>query len=111
MTKNTLTTLVAYLNSHDIPELADVTAELNAEVAKNEAKRDANRQMYADAHDVVIAVMSETPMTVADIFSACENQLPEGFSKSKVQYGLLNIWSNEVVKIPNPKGVNTYRLA
>lgn len=111
MTKNTLTTLVTYLNAHAIPELADVTAELNAEVAKNEAKRDANRQLYAEAHDVVFSVMGENPMTVAEIYELCADQLPEGFSKSKIQYALLNTWSNEVVKISNAKAPNAYRIA
>ena len=113
MKKATLSIVYATLKSLPNPteEQIQATEEIGAEIAKDAEQKLAVREAYEVAHDAVIAVMSEAPMTLADIFSACEEDLPEGFSKSKVQYGLLNVWASEIVKIQNPKGVNTYRLA
>ena len=109
MKKNTIKSLVAYLNGADVPEIAEIKAELEAELAKGEAKAQANREAYAAAHDAVMSVLFDAPMTVKEIVAACGDELPEGFSASKVQYGLLNYWADEVVKIENVKGANTYR--
>ena len=111
MTKNTMMTLVNYLTNNDIPELADVKAEILAQYAKNEEKAQANRDLYAQAHDVVMGVIDETPRTVAEIYEACEDELPEGFTKSKLQYALRASWSSEVNKIENAKGANQYTKA
>ena len=113
MKKNTMQTLVAFLATQtELPaDVAIAADEMRAELAKNEAKAQANREAYSAAHDVVMAHVTNTPQTVAEIFTACETELPDGFSKSKVQYALLNYWADEVVKIENPKGANEYRLA
>ena len=111
MKKSTMKSLVAYLNGQNVPEIAEIKAELEAELAKGEAKAQANREAYAVAHDAVMSVMTSGLMTVQEIFDACADELPEGFSKSKIQYGLLNYWSNEVVKVENAKGANQYRKA
>ena len=109
MKKNTMTTIASYIKN--VPELANEYAELQAELDKNAAKAQANRDLYATAHDVVMAHLGSTPMTVTDLFAACESELPENFSKSKVQYALLNYWSDEVVKHENGKKAFTYTRA
>jgi len=109
MKKNTMTTIAAYIKN--VPELANEYAELQAELDKNAAKAQANRDLYATAHDVVMAHLGSTPVTVTDLFAACESELPEGFSKSKIQYALLNYWSDEVVKHENGKKAFTYTHA
>lgn len=111
MTKNMMKDLVKYLNGETIANIAEIKASLEAEIAKGEEKANANRALYASAHDVVMGVMSEKPMTVAEIFDNCSVDLPEGFSKSKVQYALTNYWKDEVIKVENPKGANEYRKA
>ena len=108
MTKNTLSTLVAYLTKNDIPELADVKAELLAQAEKNEAKAQANRDLYAAAKAVVLDAIDEAPKTVAEIYESCADNLPETFSKSKVQYALTNYWADEVTKHDNGKKPFTY---
>lgn len=110
MTKNTLKSLVAYLNGQTIDNFEEVKASLEAELAKSEEKAQANRALYAQAHDVVMAQMDETPKTIAELYDACKDALPEGMSKSKVQYALLNYWASEVVKANDGK-VNTYAKA
>jgi hypothetical protein len=110
MTKNTLNALVTYLTAHDIPELADATAELVAEQTKNIEKANANRELYDKSHDIVMAVIDDTPRTVAEIFDACTG-LPADFTKSKLQYALRAMWASEVNKIENTKGPNQYTKA
>lgn len=113
MKKATLITVYNTMRTLENPteEQAVAIQELEAEVNKDIAKKQAAREAYEAAHDVVIGVMSDAPMTVAEIFAACEDKLPEDFSKNKVQYGLLNYWASEIVKVENPTGANGYRLA
>lgn len=109
MKKNTMKSLVAYLNGETITNLDEIKAELQAELDKSEAKAQANRDLYATAHDVVMAHLTNKPQTVADLFTACKAELPEGFSKSKMQYALGNYWAEEVVKTQGK--VNEYTKA
>lgn len=104
-----MTTIANYIKN--VPELSNEYAELAAELSKNEAKAQANRDLYATAHDVVMSHLGSEPVTVGDLFTACEDELPEGFSKSKIQYALLNYWKDEVVKHDNGKKAFTYSRA
>lgn len=111
MTKTTLLTVASVLNSLDTTDEAIIAARdaVNAEVAKGEAKAQANREMYSEAKEAVMAVISvEEPMTVAQIYEACKDDLPENFSKSKVQYGVREYWADELVKHDNGKNAFTY---
>lgn len=108
MKKSTLSALVAYLNANPIAELADATADLNAEFEKNEAKAEANRALYASAYAPVMAVIDSTPKTVTEIFDACESALPAGFSKSKLQYAIREYWAGAVERHENGKEAYTY---
>lgn len=110
MKKSTLKSLVAYLNGETVANINEIKAELQAELSKGEEKAKANRDLYAAAHEAVMCVMSDTPMTVADIFAACEDKLPENFTKAKVQYALLHYWNDEVVKVENGRSAYQYRL-
>ena len=110
MKKSTLKSLVAYLNGETVANINEIKAELQAELSKGEEKAKANRDLYAAAHEAVMGVMSDKPMTVADIFAACEDKLPENFTKAKVQYALLHYWNDEVVKVENGRSAYQYRL-
>ena len=107
MKKNTLRTVADYIRN--IPELAAESAEMDAELAKGEDKARANRELYATAHDVVMSVLTEKPMTIAEWFAACADKLPDGFTKSKMQYAVREYLAAEVVKIEGK--VNEYRKA
>lgn len=106
MKRTTIATIANYIK--DVPELAAEYAEVRAELDKNEAKAAANRELYDLMRDVVMSYLGDTPMTVAEIFTACKADLPEGATKNKIQYALSNYWTDEVVKDDNGK-VNTYR--
>lgn len=111
MKKATLKNLVAYLNGETVTNIDEIKAELEAELTKGEAKAQANRDLYASAHDAVMDAITNEPQTIAEIYEACKDELPEGFSKSKVQYAILNYWNAEVSKVENAKGANQYRKA
>ena len=108
MKKSVFTAIVNYVATHDIPELAGVRDAILDEFKRNEDKAQANRDLYAEAHDAVMAVMDATPRTVGEIYELCADTLPDGFTKSKVQYGIREYWKDDVMKIENPKGANTY---
>lgn len=111
MKKSSVKTLVAYFATiENLPaDVAVAVDELNAEVAKDSDAKAAKAAEYATIHDVVFSKLGSAPMTVADIFTACEAELPEGTTKNKVQYGLLHYWQDEVVKIEGKP--NQYRRA
>ena len=69
MKKNTLETMISYLNGSDV-DTAALKAELEAELAKLTEKARANADLYAAAMPVVKAAMSTTPMTATEIFPA-----------------------------------------
>lgn len=109
MTKNMMKSLVAYLNGETVADIAEIKANLEAELAKGEAKAQANRELYATAHDVVIGALSDKPVTLAELWETVKDTVPEGMSKSKVQYALRELWAAEVVKIEGK--VNEYKRA
>ena len=100
---NTILSLIATI---DTPEAEEVRAELTAELAKGQAKADANRAVYADIHDKVIKALTDAgkPVTAQEIADEI------GIARGKIVYGLTNYWSGEVVKDTTGKA-NTYTLA
>ena len=110
MKKNTLRTIVNYIKN--VPELAAEYAELAAEIQKDEDKARANRALYDAAKGVVIDNLpTDKGITASELFEACEDDLPEGFTKSKMQYALSNYWTAEVEKIKVGKDVCLYKKA
>ena len=109
MTKNMMKSLVAYLNGETVTNIDEIKASLEAELAKGEAKAQANRDLYAAAHDVVIGALTDKPVTLAELWEVVKDTVPEGMSKSKVQYALRELWATEVVKIEGK--VNEYKRA
>ena len=106
MKKNTMNTILSLIATIDTPEAEEVRAELNAELAKGQAKADANRAVYADIHDKVIKALADAgkPVTAQEIADEI------GIARGKIVYGLTNYWSDEVVKDSTGKA-NTYTLA
>lgn len=106
MKKTTYNTILSLIANIDTPEAEEVRAELAAELSKGQAKAEANRAVYADIHDKVIAVlsMSTNPVTAQEIADET------GIARGKIVYGLKNYWADEVVVDTTGKA-NTYRLA
>ena len=110
MKKVSLQSLVSFIDSIDAPQdIKEIRDEIANELAKGAEKAQANRDLYAQAHNVVIGALSDTPATIGEIYAEVENDLPEGFSKGKVQYAITRLWADEVVK--HEGKVNTYTRA
>ena len=109
MKNSTIKTIYAILtgaNTDEAEKLA-VIRELEDDFAKQAEKASAKLDTYEAIHDVVMAHLSDKPMTVAEIFTAGEGDWPEGTTKNKISYGLTHYWENEVTKIQGK--VNEYR--
>ena len=109
MKKTTMQTIVNYIDTNGISELAEVRNELAAELNRGAEKAQANRELYEQAKEIVLSELGDTPVTVAELFEAVEDKLPEGFTKAKVQYALGHYWESEVVK--HEGKVNSYTRA
>lgn len=108
MKTSTINALVSFIDGNPVDNLAEIRAELVAETHRNDEAKAAKASEYAAAHDVVMAAMSTTPATAAEIFEACKDDLPDGFTKGKVTYALRALWGDEVVKTEGK--VNLYAL-
>lgn len=109
MKKTTMNTILSLIATIDTPEAEQVRSELTAELNKGAEKAQANRELYESAKDIVLNALSDTPVTVAELYEEVKDELPEGFTKSKIQYALGHYWESEVVKTEGK--VNTYTRA
>lgn len=108
MKKASLQSLVSYLTSVDA--LPEIREEIAHELAKSEAKAQANRDMYAEATPIVIDGLAHTtaPVTIGELYEEVKGALPEGFTKAKVQYLVTRVLTDKVEK--HEGKVNTYTL-
>ena len=112
MTKNTLSTIYTALtgNGTNTPEaIAEAIAAVEKEMNKTATIKAKNAEAYDAIHDIVISALADEPATCGEIFDAIEDELPEGITRSKVQYALSHLWKDEIVKIEGKP--NTYRKA
>lgn len=110
MKKATLQSLVSYLNGETVDNIAEIKAELEAELNKDQAKKDANAKAYDEIKPIVFDVMGDDEAhaaTIAEIFKAIEDKI--NMNKQKVQYAITRLWKDEIVKVEgNP---NSYYKA
>ena len=66
---------------------------------------------YDAIREVVFQHLGSAPMTLADLYEACKEELPKDTKKGQLQYGILNYWKDEIVKIERPGAPNEYRRA
>ena len=107
MKKSVLESIRNYLNGDETVDLSVLREEVNAEWNRLTEKANTNREAYAAAKEIACGILSSTPMTVKEIFAA-SNEWPQNFSDKKVQYGLLNYWTDVAEKHENGKAANTY---
>lgn len=106
----TLNAIYNTLSSIEFENKDAILAEVYADLHRGDAEKAEKAKAYESAKDIVLEVLRGTtaPLTLSDIFTECEKDLPEGFTKNKVSYGLTHYWSDDVVKIEGK--VNTYRI-
>lgn len=88
----------------------DLIAIIDKELNRGADAKAATMALYDNARDAVLNVLrgTYTPVTATEIFESCSADLPEGFTRAKITYGLTHYWQDMVVKIDGK--VNTYRL-
>lgn len=109
MKKATMNTIVNYINDNAVEALYEVRDELMAELNKGEAVKAENAKLYDTAKAVVMSELGDTPVTIGELYDAVASDLPEGFTKGKLQYAVTRLWKDEIVRIEGK--VNTYRKA
>ena len=87
----------------------EILAELDKEINKGAEQKAKNAEAYNALHDIVIGALTSAPATVAEIWEAIEDEVPEGTTKGKVQYALTHLWQDEIVKVEGKP--NGYRKA
>ena len=110
MTKEIMNTIYATLNAVEFENKPAVMEALEKELHRNDRVKAEKEAAYTTAKPVVLEALriAGKPATVAEIFAECEKELPEGFTKNQVNYGLTHYWTEEVEKIDGK--VNSYRL-
>ena len=104
---NTILTLIATI---DTPEAEEVRAELNAELNKGAEEKARNAEQYEQAKAIVMNELSETAVTIGELWEALANKLSEvGMTKGKLQYAMTRLWKDEIVKTEGK--INSYTRA
>ena len=98
MKKNTMIAIASVLNSVDFENKDAILAELNADINRGAEQKAVKAAEYAAVHDIVIGALSDTPVTIAELYDAVRADLPDGFSKGKVQYAMTRLWVDGVVR-------------
>ena len=110
MKKATLETIRTALLDAGYESTNPVMVELDAELNKGLAEKQARAEAYEGIHNIVVDNLSDTPITCADLFVEIEPEVvAKGMTRHNVQYALNNLWQDEIVKIPGKP--NTYRRA
>ena len=98
MKKNTLSAIAAVLNTVDFENKDSILAEVNAELTKNDEAKAAKAAEYESVKEIILAPLDEAIMTVSELYEAIKDELPDGFTRGKVQYAITKLYANEVVK-------------
>lgn len=109
MKKSTINTIASVLTSVDFENKSAILDELNAELNRGAEKRAAKVAEYDAVRDTIIGGLSDTPVTIAELYDSIKDELPDGFSRNKVQYAIVNLYKDEVEKISGSP--NTYKRA
>ena len=98
MKKNSLVAIKTALTNFGFED-EEILAELTAEINKGEEQKAKNAAVYASFHDIVMDTLSNTPVTLAELWESIKDEVPEGVTKGKVQYAITRLWKDEVKKI------------
>ena len=81
-------------------------AEIEKDLNKGEAEKAQKAEAYEVAKPIVLGALTDTPVTIGELYDEIADELPEGFTKGKVQYAITRLWVDEVTKTEGK--VNTY---
>ena len=106
MKKNVFEMVVAMVNGQPVADMDTLRNEINAEWNKMTEKKQANRDLYDAAHDILMNALTDKEQTAKELFES--NEWPDGFKQGKLNYALRAMWADEINKIDNGKNANTY---
>ena len=109
MKKAIMNTILSLIATIDTPEAEAVRNELTAELAKDQARKDANAQTYELVKPLVFEnLTADTPVTLAELWEAVKDDVPGDFTKGKLQHAMTRVWVDELEK--HEGKVNSYTL-
>jgi hypothetical protein len=108
MKKATLSTIYSALLDSGYESTDPIMEEISKELNRGEAEKAKNAELYEQAKPIVLGALSDTPVTLGELYDEIASDLPEGFSKGKVQYAITRLWADEVNKVEGK--VNSYTL-
>ena len=108
MKKASLSAVYSALKSIDFD--SEILAEIEKELNKGEEQKAKNAALYDSFKSIVMNALSmtENPVTIAELWDSIASEVPEGVTKSKVQYAVTRLWSDEIAKTEGK--VNAYSL-
>ena len=106
MKKATLSTIYSALLDAGYESTDPIMEEISKELNRGEAEKAKNAELYEQAKPIVLGALSDKPATISEIYDEVASELPDGFSKGKVQYAITRLWADEVVKTEGK--VNSY---
>ena len=110
MKKVTMNTILSLIANIDTDEANEVRAELTAELNKGAEEKARNAEQYEQAKAIVMDELSDTPVTIGELWNALADKLSEvGMTKGKLQYAVTRLWKDEIVRTEGK--VNTYSKA
>lgn len=96
MKKSTMELVLDLVDGMDDENANTVRDEITTELNRGKEKAAANRKTYEDTHDAIVGALGSTPVSVQELYDEIKEDLPTGFSRSKVQYALNHFWEDEV---------------
>lgn len=100
MKKSTYETIYVALSSVEFESKETVMAELYKEIHKGEEAKAAKAAQYEAVKSIVLGSLriAGAPVTIAELYEEIKGELPEGFTKAQVQYGITHYWTDEITK-------------
>ena len=109
MKNSTMNTIYATLNTLSFENKEEIMQELYDEMHRNDRVKEQKANAYAQAWEVIKTTINDLGIpTLSEIWDCCKDNMPEGFTKSKVSYGLTHYWKDYVNKVEGK--VNMYQL-
>ena len=111
MKKSVFQQIVNLVNGLPVEDMESLRDAINTEWKSLADKSNTKSAEYDTAKAVVLKTLSQAPapLSVSEIYEGCRDELPDNFSRGKIQYAMRELWADAVVR--HEGKVNTYTLA
>ena len=99
MKKNTLRTIYTALLDAGYESTDPVMEEIATEINRGAEEKATKAAEYGAVKDIILGGLSETPVTIAELYESIKDMLPDGFGKNRVKYAVTRLYADEVVKV------------